>query len=166
MKKKPASIIVCVFAIASSAQTADVEVCYTAISPNFRNGDVDVKNQYVLLANASESKFFSPVTEYLDSLESSPEGAAKLQEITRTAFLGGDMDKLPSRDGSYYVVKSMPDNTMRCYDSAGLDKFYYEEAADGLSWEISDSTKNVLGYECVKAKAEFHGRKWTAWVSP
>ena len=31
---------------------------------------------------------------------------------------------------------------------------------------MSDSTKNILVYECVKATTDFHGRKWTVWFSP
>ena len=160
-------IIVCIAAIAAMAQNkADIEVSYTAMSPNFKNGKVDVKNQYVLLANATESKFYSPITEYIDSLNSSPEGVAQWQEMTRGAYLSGNMDKIPRKDGSYYVVKSISDNTLRYYDSAGIDKFVYEETPEEWTWEISDSTKNILGYECVKATTDFHGRKWTGWFSP
>lgn len=166
MKTILTSIIAGFAAIAAMAQTADIEVSYTALSPNFRNGKVDVKNQYILLANAKESKFFSPITEYIDSLNSTPEGVDKLTTMTRAAALNGKFDDIPRKDGSYYVTKSMSDNTLRLYDSAGLDKFVYEETPGEWSWEISDSTKTVLGYECVKATTAFHGRKWTAWFSP
>ena len=135
-------------AIAAMAQTADIEVSYTAMSPNFKNGKVDVKNQYV------------------DSLNSTPEGTAQWQEMTRGAYLSGNLDKIPRKDGSYYVVKSISDNTLRYYDSAGIDKFVYEETPEEWTWEISDSTKTVLGYECVEATTDFHGRKWTVWFSP
>ncbi|MBD5337495.1 MAG: GLPGLI family protein [Bacteroides sp.] len=167
MNRLITSIIVCFVAIAAMAQNkADIEVSYTAMSPNFKNGKVDVKNQYVLLANAKESKFYSPITEYIDSLNSTPEGVAQWQEMTRGAYLSGNMDKIPRKDGSYYVVKSISDNILHYYDSAGLDKFVYEETSEEWTWEISDSTKNILGYECVKAKTDFHGRKWTVWFSP
>ena len=157
----------CIAAIAAMAQNkADIEVSYTAMSPNFKNGKVDVKNQYVLLANAKESKFYSPITKYIDSLNSTPEGVAQWQEMTRGAYLSGNMDKIPRKDGSYYVVKSISDNILHYYDSAGLDKFVYKETPEEWTWEISDSTKNILGYECVKAKTDFHGRKWTVWFSP
>lgn len=59
MKQILTSIFMCLVVISAMAQTkADIEVSYTAMSPNFKNGEVDVKNQYVLLANAKESKFF------------------------------------------------------------------------------------------------------------
>ncbi|MFS6557718.1 hypothetical protein VPJ68_20020, partial [Parabacteroides distasonis] len=56
-------ITTCLVAIAASAQTADIEVSYVAHKPNFRDGKTDLTNQYILLANTSESKFFSPITE-------------------------------------------------------------------------------------------------------
>ena len=149
MNRLLTSIIMCFVALVAMSQNADIEVIYTAMSPNFKNGKVDVRNQYVLLANATESKFYSPITEYIDSLNSTPEGTAQWQEMTRGAYLSGNLDKIPRKDGSYYVVKSISDNTLRYYDSAGSDKFVYEETPEEWTWEISDSTKNILGYECV-----------------
>ncbi|MDE6575006.1 MAG: GLPGLI family protein [Muribaculaceae bacterium] len=166
MKKMLTPIVVGFVALASSAQTADIEVSYTAMSPNFKNGNVDVKNQYILLAGAAESKFFSPITEYIDSLNSTPEGVAKYREMSRSAALKGDWDNVPRRDGSYYVLKSIGSNTLKYYDISGVDKYFYEDRIDDLNWEVSDSTKIILGYECIKASADFHGRKWNAWFSP
>lgn len=160
------SVLAFAVSMTASAQNADIEVSYVAHSPNFKNGKVDVTNRYVLLANASQSKFYSPVTEYIDSLNSTPEGVAKWKEMTRAAVMGGDFDKIPRKDGSYYVVKSLAGNSLRYYDSAGVDNYYYDETPDEWSWEISDSTKNILGYECVKASVVYHGRKWEVWFSP
>ena len=102
MKYLIKTIIVGFLAMPAVAQNkADIEVSYTAISPNMRTGKIEVKNQYILLANASESKFYSPKTEYIDSLNSTPEGKAKYQEITRNAYLGGKMDQLPT---TYYTI--------------------------------------------------------------
>ena len=153
-------------AIAAMAQKADVEVSYTAMSPNYKNGEVDIMNQYILLANASESKFFSPITEYIDSLNSTPEGVVRYQEMSRSAVLKGDWDNIPRRDGSYYVVKSLSANLLHYYDEVGIDKLYYEEMPDEWQWQVADLTKNILGYECVEATADYHGRKWIVWFSP
>lgn len=36
-----------------------------------------------------------------------------------------------------------------------------------MQWTIlEDSTKNVLGYECVLAVTDYHGRTWKAWFAP
>ncbi len=47
-----------------------------------------------------------------------------------------------------------------------MELFYYDESPDEYVWEVSDSTKNVLGYECTKAICDYHGRKWEAWFTP
>lgn len=155
----------CFAAIAAIAQKADIEVSYIAKSPNIKkNGDEEIKNQYILLANTSESKFFSPMTEYIDSLNSTPEGKAIYQGFSRNAYFNGKIDEMPRKDGSYYVVKS--DTIVRCYDSTGLDKFFYEETPEEWNWEIGSDSKEILGYECIKATTDFHGRRWTVWFTP
>ena len=36
-----------------------------------------------------------------------------------------------------------------------------------MQWKVvEDSTKTLLGYECLMAIADYHGRRWTAWFSP
>ena len=89
MNKIITSIALC-FATAASAQTANIEVSYVAHHPNMRDGKTDLTHQYVLLANTTESTFYSPITEYIDSLNSTPEGKAKLQEMSRAALSSGN----------------------------------------------------------------------------
>lgn len=162
-------LTLCLVAIAAMAQQkAEIEVSYTAHRPNPRNGKDDVTDQYILLANTTNSKFFSPLTEYIDSLNSTPEGKAKLNEMTRAAFTSGNLDDIPTEDGSFYVVKSLADGTLRHFDHGKLEeKFVYDEPITEWNWEIeADSTKTVLGYECIKATTDYHGRKWSVWFAP
>ena len=167
MKGIITSIFVCCAVVVASARNhAEIEVSYVAHTPSHRDGKTDLTNQYILLANSSESKFYSPMTEYIDSLNSTPEGKAKYQEMTRNAYLGGKLDHLPRKDGSCYVVKYFPANKLVCYDSAGLERFCYEEIPDEWNWLLSDSTKEILGYECVEASTAFHGRGWRVWFAP
>ena len=164
MKQTITILFMCFVAIAAMAQTADIEVSYEAHHPNLRNGKDDLTSQYILLANSNESKFYSPKTEYVDSLNSTPDGKAKLNEMTRNAYLGGKLDDIPRSDGSYYVVKS--GNKYTYYDNSGLEKYVYDEPVIEMKWDVvEDSTKNILGYECMMATVDYHGRKWTAWFS-
>lgn len=165
MKKIITSIALC-FATAASAQIANIEVSYVAHHPNMRDGKTDLTNQYVLLTNTTESKFYSPITEYIDSLNSTPEGKAKLKVMSRAALSSGNFDGIPKPDGTMYVVKSFTNNKLRHYDIAGLEKYVYEEPMTQWDWEISDSTTVILRYECIMAVTDFHGRKWTAWFAP
>ena len=74
MKKRITFIALCFIAIAVTAQTAHIKVSYVAHHPNLTDGKTDLTNKYILLANITESKFYSPITEYIDSLSSTPEG--------------------------------------------------------------------------------------------
>ena len=167
MNKVITTIAMCLVAIAAVAQEkADIEVSYTASRVNLRDGSNITPNQYIMLANAKESKFYSPITEYLDSLQSTPEGDAKYKEMTRGAYMSGKMDDIPRRDGSYYIFKSMANGKMMYYDMNGIEKYCYEEEIPRIEWELSDSTKTILGYECQMATGNLHGRKWTVWFTP
>lgn len=162
-------LTMCLVAIAANAQTkADIEVSYTMTSPNMRTGKLgDSTHQYILLANSSQSKFYSPRTEQIDSLCSTPDGKAKFKEMQRAAALAGNFDDIPRRDGSMYVVKSTDTNVMKVYDTAGMEQYVVEEPIENIDWTLSeDSLKNVLGYDCIMATADYHGRKWTAWFTP
>lgn len=169
MKNLIFPIILCLVAIAANAQTkADIEVSYTMTSPNMRTGKLgDSTHQYILLANSSQSKFYSPRTEQIDSLCSTPDGEAKFKEMQRAAALAGNFDDIPRRDGSIYVVKSTDANVMKVYDTAGMEQYVVEEPIENIDWTIvEDSVKKVLGYDCIMATADYHGRKWTAWFTP
>lgn len=166
MKKTLTLLLVGITAVCAGAQTSEIEVSYTAYSPNMRDGSAGTSNQYILLANESQSKFFSPRTEYIDSLNSTPDGRAKYQEMARNAYFSGNMDNMPAKDGTYYIVKSSEANTITYYDNAGLDKYFYQETVEPCEWVIGDSVKEILGYECFEATTDFHGRHWTAWFTP
>lgn len=168
MKHLITFLFMCLAAVAASAQQkAKIEVSYTEYQPNMRTSEKDdVTHHYILLTSGDDSKFFSPRTEYLDSLNSTPDGKAKIQEMTRSAAMGGNWDDIPRSDGSYYVVKSTTDNKFLYYDKVGTDMFCYEEEIPQLNWEIGNAAKTILGYECFIAISNYHGRKWIVWFTP
>ena len=167
MKTVLTFLLMCFVAVVAIAQGhADIEVSYLANTPNFRDGKSELTNRYILLANSKESKFYSPKTEYLDSLNSTPEGKGRLNEIMLGAYQSGNFDRIPSKDGSYYVTKNLINNTIKYYDNAGTEKYYTEDSAEMDGWVIGDSIKTVLGYECHSASIDYHGRRWTVWFTP
>jgi len=158
----------CIAAIPSTSQNkAQVEVSYTVKEPDVRTGNT-VEHRYILQSGASESKFYSPRTEYVDSLRSTPEGEAKYQEMCSSAFKDGVMryDAIPRPDGVYYITKNVSQNRIATYDINGLEQYFMEETMPTWDWHIADSTKIVLGYECQLATTDFHGRKWIVWFTP
>ncbi|WP_286331726.1 hypothetical protein, partial [Duncaniella freteri] len=73
MKHTITALFMCLVAIAANAQQmADIEVSYKYSHPvqTMRSAEPDVTNQYILLTDGSRSKFYSPKTEYIDSIES------------------------------------------------------------------------------------------------
>lgn len=170
MNKLIASVIVCFVAIVALAQTADIEVSYTMHS--FYANGVEKNNKYHLLANSTLSKFFNPQSEEIDSLTSTPEGLAsfkKTQEAAFKAMIGQGqiiVDKLPRKKVTDYVIKSVQDSLITVYDMLKDEPVYYTEPFSEMIWEMGDSTKNVLGYECFNATTSYHGRVWTVWFTP
>lgn len=161
---------VTLLSVSAVAQKADIEVSYTKRS-HYNNG-VERINIYHLLANSGLSKFFNPKSETIDSINSTPEGRANFKKTQLAAMKAmmdkGEIvvDKLPRKKETDYIIKSSKDSLITVYDMLDDDQVYYTEPFSELTWEINDSTKNILGYECYAATTDYHGRRWTAWFAP
>lgn len=167
MKYNVAILALCLASTAAfSQEKAEIEVSYSFEYPNFKTTARESLNQFILLSNNTHSKFYSPKTEFVDSINSTPEGKAKLNEISQNAFLSNKMDKIPRADGSYYVVKSLSGNKLDYFEVVGMDRLRTEEEIPQIEWDIQDSTKNVLGYECTLATGDLYGRRWNVWFTP
>ncbi|MDE6813225.1 MAG: GLPGLI family protein [Duncaniella sp.] len=152
---------------------ADIKVGYNYHKISFRERVIERDLPFVLLANTKESKFYSPPTEYKDSLQSTPKGKAIYDKLLHEAINKyiESKDRSSMGDATYkthlYVFKSKPDNLYEVYDYVTMTgRYYYNEPLNDIAWEITDSTKTILGYECVMATADYHGRRWTAWFTP
>lgn len=162
------SIIVYFAAMTSYAQIADIQVSYSYRHPEqtMRRADADISNQYILLTDGGRSKFYSPKTEYIDSIESTPEGFENFNTFKRVCYEKKQSDLIPRVDGSFYVVKSFGNKNIRTYDVASGTRFKWNEPLAEINWITTDSIKNILGYDCVMAHGDCHGRRWTVWFSP
>lgn len=133
-------------------------------------------SKWILQLAAGSSYYYNPQTFFVDSLMNDPNGKAihravwdeALEEFTRT---GADAmqiveEKGMMRESQYKCLKDYGEEKMTVWDVNFGDAFRYSVPMDDLVWEITDSTKNVMGYECQKAEAEYHGRKWSAWFAP
>lgn len=163
MNRSITSIIMCFVAIASMAQTADIEVSYNY--RHFHRSGSEQNHQMILLATPSYSKFYNPKTEYLDSLESTPAGKDIYNQMKMAAFTSGNLKDVPKRTLPMYIFKNKAGNT-DVFDGNIALMFHYSEPYEAQTWEIGDSTKTILGYECVIANTDYHGRHWTAWFCP
>lgn len=154
---------------------AELKVGYTYHETFVRGSDGIIKREipFVLLANSETSKFYNTKTEYNDSLQSTPQGRAihrlLFNEAVKRYTETKDKDAMSSvvYKTFLYIFRSRNDNRMTVYDKVGASECgYYTEPLGEIQWEITDSTKTVLGYDCVMAKANYHGRNWTAWFTP
>lgn len=138
------------------------------------DGVVERNTPFILLANRNKSKFYCPSTEFKDSLKSTPSGRAKEKQLFNAAVKA----YVQNRDESVmdavvyhsrlYVIKDFAESVSTTYDAAGMGECgFYDEPFSEIDWRIEeDSAKTVLGYQCIMATADYHGRKWTAWFSP
>ncbi len=61
------------------------------------------------------------------------------------------------------IYKNYPEGKLTHTEKVCLDWFRYDEDMPQLNWELTDSTANILGYECRGAVCNFRGRKWIAF---
>ena len=50
-------------------------------------------------------------------------------------------------------------------DGLREDQVTYRDTLNAQQWTMTDSTREVLGYTCQQATADFRGRRWTAWFA-
>lgn len=64
MRKILFTYVLCIHGIFATAQNTAVEVSYRYSHPvqTMRSADADITNQYILISNGVESKFYSPKT--------------------------------------------------------------------------------------------------------
>lgn len=140
------------------------------------HGDTLNTSKFILISSPQRSLYYNHISLYVDSLTSTPEGKKTLQEIQLAAW------KVESPDGSFvldmrrpaprktinlFVDKNFSTSTLTLYEKYAGDPGVYSEPFEELQWDIiPDSTSTLLGYECVKAETDYHGRHWTAWFSP
>lgn len=75
---------------------------------------------------------------------------------------------LLKRHGRYwsFIYKNYPPGKVTETSYFDMEDWRYEEDWEKPQWEVSDSTKEILGYECLMATADYRGRRWIAWFTP
>ncbi|MBJ2189497.1 GLPGLI family protein [Duncaniella sp.] len=140
--------------------------------------DIENTDNMMLLASPVASRFFSVNTEEYDSLMATPDGQAKYQDLMRSAVstaltiengaLSIDKTKVnvPSRGKAFQVTRREGADILDVCDQAAREDYAYTVPMSDLVWEVGDSVRTILGYECQQAVTDYHGRRWTAWFAP
>lgn len=63
------------------------------------------------------------------------------------------------------IYKNHPHGKLTHTEKICQDWMRYEEEMPRLDWALTDSTANVLGYECHGAKCSFRGREWKVFYT-
>ena len=173
MKQIITTIFIAFAMTVSAQQKADIIVSYDCTNPN-KNGK-SVSTKMSLLASPTEAKYFNDLSLWVDSLKSTPEGKAQYIEILKKTCMtvepdgstSWDLRKGPTKKSYTYVFTDLPGESITFYGKFGEDLGYYTEPLAEMDWTIiEDSTANVLGYECMMAESDYHGRRWKAWFTP
>lgn len=102
------------------------------------------------------SKFSSHRNLTIDSLLRS-----MTQEQIAEAAMSGQL-----RNGEFMTIyKNYPTGKITHIEKICMDWFSYEEDIPEFEWELTDSVKTILGYECMGAKCNFRGREWIVFFS-
>ena len=127
----------------------------------------ELRDDLLILQIGKEvSKCYSYYTFQCDSLRRTPDGAKVWSELFRRATeKDGIYGDFPHVRMSTYVYKNYPTGQMTITDRISLQDYCYVDSLHTQTWTMGDSTREVLGYTCQQATADFRGRRWTAWFA-
>ena len=121
----------------------------------------------ILQIGKSISKCFSHYSNQVDSLSALPNGDMIIGKMINDAMNNGEFmrGKYPHKRLKTYIYKNYPEGRMTVTDGLILQDYCYVDSLHTQIWTMGDSTREVLGYTCQQATADFRGRHWTAWFA-
>lgn len=169
-------LLICVVVFAAGAQDR-VAVRYKVSNRDTDRGDVKTY-EMMLASSPDKSLFYNIMSLYVDSCNSTPQGKAALEEIQMKAWTvvqpdgsvtldGRKLGLAPDKNEYLYVEKDRVNKKLKVYDRKAGNLYQYEEPFGEQQWIIvEDSTKNILGFDCLFAYSDYHGRRWNVWFTP
>ena len=121
----------------------------------------------ILQIGKSISKCFSHYSNQVDSLSVLPNGDMIIGKMINDAMNNGEFMRgnYPHKRLKTYIYKNYPEGRMTVTDGLILQDYRYVDSLHTQTWTMGDSTREVLGYTCQQATADFRGRRWTAWFT-
>lgn len=160
----PTVLLAILFSAPLSAQKARIKIGYDY---EVSHGGQVRKEDYILLSGTKGSMFYNPTALWMD-INSKDDAACQAYGAIASALQeAGRGDEVQNRAVSMYVFKDFETMEKTVYDDFSDQFAKYKEPFEEMLWEVmADSTKTVLGYECMIATTSYHGRDWTAWFTP
>ena len=127
----------------------------------------------ILQIGPQVSKCFSYYTFQNDSLRQTTEGQRQASELFNRALADFHkhrdrnrfLNSFPRNRTITIVYKNHPTGAITVTDGLREDQVTYRDTLNAQQWTMTDSTREVLGYTCQQATADFRGRHWTAWFA-
>lgn len=164
MKHTITFLSMCLVAIAANTQEkAQIKVEYAEKYQNWTG--TNIEDKMLLLSNGNTSHYYCPRSLIVDSMLSTPHGTAQFNNMVEEANAAGKRPALLPGPRTY-VIKAIPKGHIKFYGSSAGELGHYDEQMNEQNWEVIDSTSTILGYECVMAKGNYHGRHWKLWFTP
>ena len=121
----------------------------------------------ILQVGENISKCYSYYSNEVDSLMALPNGDEIAMKMISDAMKSDDFMKglYPHKRLKTYIYKNYPQGNITVTDGLSMQDYIYEDELNAQQWEINDSTKTILDYQCQMATCDFRGRQWTAWFT-
>lgn len=137
---------------------------------------IEKHHDYILLAGTDCSKFYNEHTQWVDSMRCTDKGNQWYNQtsmIVMGQVMGKPRDEVEAilessgvgQPVTTYIVKEK--GKFKVWDMVYHEYRKYTEDIEERDWSITeDSVKTVLGYDCLLATANYHGRQWKVWFTP
>jgi GLPGLI family protein len=167
MKTKISILLIC-FSLQTVAQNYKVTYLAKGVQELKKDSTASIilENAVLLIKNSSESIFFSSLFEktdhfYKSIIEIDKEGKSidpyehldSLNKISYPSFLEDE-----------FIWKLDNTGTYQTWTTLGVEAFQYKQQ-NRYNWVLGSETKEILGYRCLQASTELHGRAFTAWYT-
>lgn len=171
-------IILAVFcAFTAKAQDSAIKISYNEKAPRYDRAMTWPNGiNMILIADANSSFYYNSRSQYIDSLESTAQGRKTLREMLMASLTSNSKGRMsldltkenaPIKQIKTFISKNHKEHKIRYHDRVSGGYQYYDEPFHEMKWNIvGDSIISVLGYECVMALTDYHGRTWKAWFAP
>lgn len=170
-------LLICIALIANAenwvrdTEPAILEVHYTRteVTDTTKRETNYFKEETMLRIGNGMSRYCSIPRFYRDSLMHNNPGLYFQMEAASFEKDPREHDRTTlERSGRYgsFIYKNYPEGKVTETAYFEMQDWRYEEDWEKPEWEISDETKEILGYQCFKATADYRGRRWTVWFAP
>lgn len=174
MKRYIAAIITSIIALSSHANIIEIkepailEVNFIkeTLKDTTRRGEKPPTSEVMALRIGNTSAmFYPPKCLWYDSLRTTNFDLS--EKLYREANPPGSKTYVQlGGSEKEFVFRNIREGETMVYGRCGGESAYYIEPTELPEWSIGTETKEILGYDCIKATASYRGREWTAWFTP